>query len=214
MATATCSGCGQDFRVKAYRLARNVSGLIYCSAACRQADGRTLGRPRAVPDIECPVCGTVFHRKPAERREVNYCSVSCSAKANMRLAPIAAGERRGVGTEFRAGQAAHNHQPVGSVTIRRRRRDGERRAWVKVAEPNVWNLRARVVWEAANGPVPDGMVVHHVNRDTLDDSLANLVLESRSGHLSEHRPEFEPKRRERAAAARWGTHAPSPNSDI
>lgn len=197
MATATCSGCGQDFQVKAYRLARNVSGLIYCSAGCRQADGRTLGRPRVVPDIECPVCGAVFHRKPAERREVNYCSVSCSAKANMQLAPIEKGERRGKATEFRPGGEARNRLPVGSVTIRTRRRGGERRAWVKVAEPNVWKLRARLVWEAANGPVPGGMVVHHVNRDTLDDSLGNLSLESRSAHLAEHRAEFRPKRRSR-----------------
>ena len=105
---------------------------------------------------------------------------------------------------IKPGADAPNRMPVGSVTIRKRRRDGERRAWVKVAEPNVWELRARVAWESANGPVPDGMVVHHVNRDTLDDSIGNLSLESRSAHLVEHRPEFESKRRQRAAAARWG----------
>ena len=94
--------------------------------------------------------------------------------------------------------------PVGTVTIRTRwKRNGDKRAWVKVAEPNVWRPRAVVVWEAAHGPVPNGMVVHHKNRNTLDDSLTNLELESRSAHLVEHRPEFEEKRAAAASAARW-----------
>jgi hypothetical protein len=59
------------------------------------------------------------------------------------------------------------------------------------------------LWEEANGTVPAGMVVHHKNRDTLDDALTNLELESRSAHLREHRPEFEAKRAAAASAARW-----------
>lgn len=152
----------------------------------------------------CAACLQPFTHRKSNRK---FCSIGCRNDEYRRRGADQPGT-------IQPGTDAHNRLPVGSVTIRRRKVSGERRAWVKVAEPNLWVLRARVVWEATNGPVPDGMVVHHVNRDTLDDSLANLVLESRSGHLSEHRPEFEPKRRERAAAARWGTHAPSTNSDI
>ncbi len=32
----------------------------------------------------------------------------------------------------------------------------------------------RLIWEAAHGPIPDGMVIDHINRDKLDNRLENL----------------------------------------
>lgn len=32
------------------------------------------------------------------------------------------------------------------------------------------------IWEGAYGPIPSGMVVSHVNGDTLDNTKANLHL--------------------------------------
>ena len=58
---------------------------------------------------------------------------------------------------------------------------------MKVAEPNVWRLRARVVHEAHNGPIAKGKVVHHINHDPLDDRPENLVTLTRAEHLNEHR---------------------------
>jgi hypothetical protein len=102
---------------------------------------------------------------------------------------------------FQPGQIPVGWLPVGSVTIRtRHKRGGDRRAWVKIDEPNVWKPRAVVVWEQANGPIPRGMIVHHDDRDTLNDDIANLSLESRADHLREHRPEFEEKRRHALAS--------------
>lgn len=75
---------------------------------------------------------------------------------------------------------------------------------MKVAEPNVWKMRAVLVWEEAHGPVPKGYVVHHENRDSLDDRLENLRLLTRADHLREHRPEFEGRRAMAAARSRWG----------
>jgi len=81
--------------------------------------------------------------------------------------------------------------PIGTVRIRtRHQRGGERRAWVKVAEPNVWRLRAQVVWEKANGPIPSGYGIHHRDRNKLNDALGNLELVSKAEHLEEHRGEF------------------------
>lgn len=68
----------------------------------------------------------------------------------------------------------------------------------------VWRPRAVVVWEEHHGPVPDGCIVHHENRDTLDDSIENLSMVTRGAHLAEHRPEFEEKRATAATIARWG----------
>lgn len=93
-------------------------------------------------------------------------------------------------TQFSAGQDAHNHLPVGTVRVRRETHTGLDRAWVKTAEPNVWRKRAVVVWEAAHGPVPRGSVVHHRDRDSLNDELLNLQAMTRREHADEHRNEL------------------------
>ena len=36
----------------------------------------------------------------------------------------------------------------------------------------------RVVWEQANGPIPDGMTIDHINGNTLDNRLENLQVMS------------------------------------
>lgn len=143
------------------------------------------------PRRACAICGT-----PVRRPTNIYCSRDCRDIA-LSLSPNA-------GT-FKKGRPVHNHLPLGSVTVRTRvtKPDGPR-AYVKVAEPNIWRLRAVLVWEEENGPVPAGHIVHHHDRDTLNDDLSNLRLETRGEHLKEHRPEFESYRAERASAARWG----------
>jgi hypothetical protein len=134
-----------------------------------------------------------------------YCGRACRDEALRRV---------GNAGTFSAGQAAHNRLLVGTTTVRTRngRGDGPR-AWIKVAEPNVWRPRAVLVWEAEHGPIPRGWIVHHENRDTLDDTPGNLSLISRAGHLREHRHEFEQKRKEAAASAtrrRFGSATSSP----
>ena len=52
----------------------------------------------------------------------------------------------------------------------------------------------RKVWEDANGPVPEGCVLHHVNEDKLDNRLENLQLMRRSDHISHHH-KGKPKRK-------------------
>lgn len=82
--------------------------------------------------------------------------------------------------------------PIGTVRIRtRHKRGGEQRAWVKVAEPNRWRLRAHVVWETTHGPLPRGMSVHHLDENKLNDDPANLKLLTKAEHLSEHRSGFD-----------------------
>jgi hypothetical protein len=189
---ANCGTCGTEINISPYRIRRSASGLVFCSPKCLDTNPIIneikVRNQRTAVECDCPVCGRTFKRKPSELREVNYCSRTCGAKANMRLRPIPKGERRGVATEFTPGQRPSNWCPVG--TVRERAHRGVVRAWVKVAEPNVWRLRAVVSWESLNGPLPAGHVVHHRNRDPLDDQPGNLEALTRAAHLAEHRAEI------------------------
>lgn len=103
---------------------------------------------------------------------------------------IKPGDHLSAATEFKAGQPAHNKVPVGTVRVRRETHTGLDRAWIKTAEPNVWRKRAVVVWESANGKVPRGSVVHHRDRDSLNDEPWNLQALTRKEHADEHRGEL------------------------
>lgn len=104
-------------------------------------------------------------------------------------------------TQFKPGPRPDMRDALGAVKVRKCK-GGNCRAFVKVAQPNRWRLRAVVVWEAANGPIPKGSLVHHKNRDSLDDRLENLQCMTRAEHIAEHRDDLL------AAKARKGEGQP------
>lgn len=75
---------------------------------------------------------------------------------------------------FKNGNLPHNHLEVGTEVI-----NGDGYWQVKVAEPNVWKLKQRLVWEKANGPIPKGHVVVFADRDRANFDIDNLLLMSR-----------------------------------
>lgn len=81
-------------------------------------------------------------------------------------------------TMFAKGHVPTNHKPVGSERVSV---DGY--VEVKVAEPNKWRLKHRVVWEEANGPIPAGCNVQFRNGNTQDVRLENLFLISRAEQM-------------------------------
>lgn len=185
MPQVRCAACGRDVCLPAWRLRRGHR-RYYCGHRCR----RTL-----VP-IRCAGCGRTL--RPRVWRS-KYCSWACAAPTR-----LAKGDRpwnRGLGgihlspaTEFKPGRHEPSRLPVGSIRVRI---DGEGRprAWVKVADPNRWAPRARRVWVAANGPIPAGMVIHHIDHDTMNDDATNLVALTRSGHVGEHAEQIRCSRR-------------------
>lgn len=81
-------------------------------------------------------------------------------------------------TMFAKGHVPTNHKPVGSERV-----SVDRYVEVKVAEPNKWRLKHRVVWEEANGPIPAGCNVQFRNGNTQDVRLENLFLISRAEQM-------------------------------
>lgn len=98
---------------------------------------------------------------------------------------IKEGERRGRKTEFLKGCPPKNKMPVGAVTFRMQKGD-QRRAWVKVAEPNFWIPRAQHIWTSSGGAIPKGFVLHHIDENASNDSIDNLMLLTRSAHRYIH----------------------------
>lgn len=110
---------------------------------------------------------------------------------------------------FQKGRANEKRLEIGSVVIRLDKTSKER-AWVKVSDvgdPYDWKLRAVVNWEKSNGPIPPGCLVHHKDRNQLNDDIDNLELMTRAEHLAEHKPEHEERRKHAASKATRERHA-------
>lgn len=74
-------------------------------------------------------------------------------------------------TRFKKGQKPVNYRPIGSTRVTR---DGF--VEIKVADPNKWDLRSRVVYRSVYGEIPRGCVVLHLNGISTDDSPENLKV--------------------------------------
>ncbi len=72
---------------------------------------------------------------------------------------------------FQKGSRPVNHRPVGSERV-----NVEGYIEIKTAEPNVWDLKQRVVYEREHGPIPEGHNVRFRDGDRLNCEPDNLVL--------------------------------------
>jgi predicted Zn-ribbon and HTH transcriptional regulator len=50
-----------------------------------------------------------------------------------------------------------------------------------------YDLEHRLVWTEAHGPIPDGYIIHHKNRDRTDNRLENLQMLPQGLHRRGHR---------------------------
>ena len=91
------------------------------------------------------------------------------------------GIRMSIGTEFKKGMTPKNKLPVGSITIRTTK-SGKQRNFIKIAEPNVWQEYTKYMWRSVYGKIIKGDVVHHLNGNTLDDSITNIIAFPRADH--------------------------------
>ena len=151
----------------------------------------------------CEECGNRFVRDKAGARPIRFCGQPCYHIWNKREGQASGrfqsgnipwtlgkkGIRLSPETEFKPGQESSKRVAVGSITVRHRKREKHPRAFVKTKNPNTWREMAKVVWEDSNGPIPKGMIIHHKDRNPLNDGIENLQMMTRSEHLAEHRGE-------------------------
>ena len=78
-------------------------------------------------------------------------------------------------TMFAKGNVPPNHRPVGSERISK---DGY--IEVKVAEPNKWRLKQRVVYEEAKGKIPEGCPIIFLDGNKRNFDIDNLKCITRS----------------------------------
>ena len=78
-------------------------------------------------------------------------------------------------TMFAKGNVPPNHRPVGSERISK---DGY--IEVKVAEPNKWRLKQRVVYEEAKGKIPEGCTIILLDGNKRNFDFDNLRCITRS----------------------------------
>jgi len=87
---------------------------------------------------------------------------------------------------FKKGKKPLNKKPIGSLTIRKDGKGGVRR-WIKIKIPNIWRHYAVFLWIKNFGPVPYNHVIHHKDRNQLNDKIINLQCISRKDHINIHR---------------------------
>lgn len=76
-------------------------------------------------------------------------------------------------------RSRRNNQP------RTRRTDN----YIHITVDNKHHLEHRYIWEQANGPIPRGYIVHHINGNIQDNRLENLLCISRKEHYRIHKEE-------------------------
>jgi len=167
-----CAGKARRHKVKCQVCGERVkkSRNIFCSYKCRGLDSTA----RTVTTILCDGCGALHSRHQSHFRKNNFCSKEC---------------RYIWQSKFRSGK---NHPLFVPVGTERHRVDARyrARAWVKVAEPNIWRQRARVAFESQGYYIPYGKIIHHKDGDTLNDNVDNLECVTRKWHINHHRKEL------------------------
>ena len=81
-------------------------------------------------------------------------------------------------TMFKKGHINENKRAVGSERV-----NVYGYIEIKVAEPNRWRLKHRIIWEQHNGIIPEGFNVQFKNHNTLDCRIENLYLISKSEQM-------------------------------
>ena len=84
-------------------------------------------------------------------------------------------------SEFKLGNNVKTSFPIGTITIRKSKNNGSRQH-IKINLPSKWEEYAKYVWKQYYGKVLNGDIIHHLDGDTLNDSIENLIAIPRKDH--------------------------------
>lgn len=170
---ATCPMCGASFYANSYRGGKRQT---FCSHKCQQEAGRTEVRNLYGPEIRkdawdgfevqrtCRHCGGKFWTTPTAIRKGHgiYCGSICSGLARRATTPEE-------GCVF-----------LGSAGYLRRK-------WWDTDSGKLRTTNEhRYLWEKANGPVPEGYEIHHIDENKLNNDLSNLCCMLKHDHQVMH----------------------------
>ncbi len=86
-------------------------------------------------------------------------------------------------SEFKKGQAAPNKLALSSIRIRKDKNDKLRQ---HIKTPSGWTEYAKFIWMEKWGPLIRNDVVHHLDGNSLNDRLDNLIALPRPDHPRYH----------------------------
>ncbi|KAA6312949.1 hypothetical protein EZS27_036201 [termite gut metagenome] len=84
-------------------------------------------------------------------------------------------------TRFGKGHIPHNHKPVG---YGRTNRDGY--IEIKIAEPNVFECKHKLLWRQHNGKIPIGQNIKFKDGNKLNIRIENLYMVSKAENMREN----------------------------
>ena len=85
---------------------------------------------------------------------------------------------KSVKTQFKKGNTPHNTMPIGTEV---KNEDGYTK--VKIAEPNIWELKHRLIYKKYKGDIPEGSNVIFKDKNKENFNIDNLMLVTREKML-------------------------------
>ena len=184
MVKIKCKICKKEFEVRNYR----KDTAKYCSIICKCEDkelSQIISESNSKTKKLLKAQGKI---KPAWNKGLSGIHLSPASEFKKGSEPWnknTKGIHLSPKSEFKKGQDALVKYKIG--TIQKRKMNGGFRNWIKIEHPKKWILYSRYLWLKNGRKLIKGMVIHHKNKNQLDDKISNLVQLSKSKHLEIHR---------------------------
>lgn len=83
---------------------------------------------------------------------------------------------------FQKGHRPANYLPVGSEVV-----NTEGYVVVKIADPNIWEFKHKIIWRLHHGGIPEGKILTFLDGDKLNTDVSNLALITNEENLQMNR---------------------------
>ena len=203
MGIQACRTCGKEFErhgQRPYRYCEDHRLSERDRRACARAAFRDRHKKARVP-VLCRACGIGFS---AMRSDAKWCPPCKDEVIQQQAQRFEQRERHpcpGCGAEI--ARTSRQCRTCGSKAAGAKRSGPNNYAWKGGRSKDKWGyvlllvapeapkghryqFEHRLVWEAANGPIPAGVIIHHRNGIKDDNRLENLEAMPRRKHNHRH----------------------------